>query len=522
MTRKILWPVLYVCVPLAIIVGYLLATPDDFVSFGIMGFVLLGLCIPILLRWHFEILIVSWNAALVLFFLPSRPYLWMLMSCVTLFIAILRRAMFRTARSYQVSLVTWPLLALLGVVFLTGFSTGGMGLKSFGSQTFGGKGYFHILVAVIGYFALASHRIPQQHARVYVVLFFLSGLTAVVSNLAYVAGPGFYFLYNFFPAELAADQAVVSEGFSTSAILRVTGLTFACIALFTALMAQGSLRQILDIRRPWKLILLALAVLASLLGGYRSVVIIFSLIFVFVFFLERLHRTQVFPRLLMASVIGAVAVLPVLHKMPLSIQRAVSFLPVNVDPIARSDAGASTQWRLDMWKILLPQIPQYLLKGKGYTIDPGHLYMAEQLAASGNGSTIDVAILSGNYHNGPLSALIPFGIFGFLSFIWFLWAGGRMLYCNYRWGDPSLRHFNTFLLVYYLAKVVFFFLVVGQLNSDLFFFTGLIGLSISLNGGMKKPSPAMSAESRSGPLSKINLRSRITEPLGTVAHQNHV
>ncbi len=520
MTRKILWPVLYVCVPLAIIVGYLLATPDDFVSFGIMGLVLVGLCVPFLLRWNHELLIVSWNASLVLFFLPGRPFLWILMSCVTLFIALLRQAVYRTARSYHVPLVTWPLLALAGVVLLTGFSTGGMGLKSFGSQTFGGKGYFYIFAAVIGYFALASHRIPSQRARIYVVLFFLSGLTAVVSNLAYVAGPEFYFLYNLFPPELAADQAAVSEGFSTSTILRVTGLTFACMAVFTALMAQGVLRQILDIRRPWKLILLTLAVVASLFGGYRSVVIIFGLVFIFTFFLERLHRTHIFPKMLIACVIGAVAILPFLRQMPFSVQRAVSFLPVNVDPIARRDADSSTQWRLDMWKILLPQIPQYFLKGKGYTIDPGHLYMAEQLAASGNGSTMDVAILTGNYHNGLLSVLIPFGIFGLLAFIWFIWAGGRVLYHNYRLGDSGLRHFNTFLLAYYLARAVFFFLIFGQLNTDLFLFTGLIGLSISLNGGMKKPDSQTSVEASH--IVKANHRSRIAEPLEPVAHQSHV
>ena len=520
MTRKILWPVLYVCVPLAIIVGYLLATPDDFVSFGIMGFVMLGLSLPLLLRWHHEILIVSWNASLVLFFLPGRPYLWILMSCVTLFIAVLRQAMFRNARSYQVPLVTRPLLALAGVVLVTAFLRGGIGLKSLGGSTFGGKGYFYIFAAAAGYFALASVRIPPPRARIYIVLFFLSGLTALVSNLAYMAGPEFYFLYNFFPSELAADQALATEGFSTSAILRVTGLTFGCLAVFTALIAHDGLRRVLDIRRPLKLILLALTVLAGLFGGYRSIAILFALIFVFMFFLERLHRTPLFPRLLMVCLIGAVVVLPLLQKMPLSVQRALSFLPVNVDSGARLDAEASTQWRLDMWEILLPQIPQYFWKGKGYTIDPGQMYMAEQLANSGNGSTIDVAILSGNYHSGPLSVVIPFGVFGLLTFLWFLWAGWRVLYHNYRFGDPELKHFNTFLPAYYLAKTVFFFLIVGQLNTDLFFFTGLIGLSISLNGGMKKAESDASPKTHS-PI-KINHSSRVVESLRPAVHQSHV
>ena len=35
-------------------------------------------------------------------------------------------------------------------------------------------------------------------------------------------------------------------------------------------------------------------------------------------------------------------------------------------PDARLDAEGSTEWRLDMWKALLPEVPQYLLLGKGF------------------------------------------------------------------------------------------------------------------------------------------------------------
>jgi hypothetical protein len=30
---------------------------------------------------------------------------------------------------------------------------------------------------------------------------------------------------------------------------------------------------------------------------------------------------------------------------------------------------------------------------------------------------------AGDYHNGPLSILIPFGLFGMIAFLWLLGAG---------------------------------------------------------------------------------------------------
>jgi hypothetical protein len=83
--------------------------------------------------------------------------------------------------------------------------------------------------------------------------------------------------------------------------------------------------------------------------------------------------------------------------------------------------------------------------------------------------------------------LIPLGAFGTIAFIWFLIAGYRLLLNNFRHGDPQLRQINTFLLAYFLTKVAFFFLVFGSFQSDLMVFTGLVGLSASINGGMSQP-----------------------------------
>ena len=88
----------------------------------------------------------------------------------------------------------------------------------------------------------------------------------------------------------------------------------------------------------------------------------------------------------------------------------------------------------------------------------------------------------GNYHNGPLSILIPFGIYGAIAFVWFLVAGLRVLHRNWKLGDPALRTVNALLLAAFAARVVFFFFIFGSLHSDMVVFAGLLGLSVALNG----------------------------------------
>ena len=93
---------------------------------------------------------------------------------------------------------------------------------------------------------------------------------------------------------------------------------------------------------------------------------------------------------------------------------------------------------------------------------------------------------SGDYHNGPLTIVIPFGIWGVVGFGWFVVGSLRTLYHYCKFGDPGLRNINRLLLAFFLAKVVAFLFVFGSFFSDLFAFTSLIGFAVSLNGLPRK------------------------------------
>jgi hypothetical protein len=238
----------------------------------------------------------------------------------------------------------------------------------------------------------------------------------------------------------------------------------------------------------WRLGLLLAAATFSLLGGFRSFFILMTLTFFFMFYLEGLMRSRYLPAFAAGIVLLSAAIIPFGDKLPMPMQRAISVLPwVEVSPVAQWDAKASTEWRLAIWNELIPQVPDYLFLGKGFGISVNDMTLTQELSQSSSVKSAELASLAGDYHNGPLSVLIPFGIWGAAGFLWFLFASWRALLNNYRYGDAELRNVNALLLSLFCARVILFMGVFGGFYGDLAHFVGLIALSISINGGVKRP-----------------------------------
>jgi hypothetical protein len=223
-----------------------------------------------------------------------------------------------------------------------------------------------------------------------------------------------------------------------------------------------------------------------MMGGYRSLLILLLLACFFMFWLQGLLRSK-FVIIPIMAVALALVLAPFANKLPASIQRTVSFLPVaNVDLDVRANAEASSQWRLDMWSLLLPQIPHYFWVGKGFESNTREFVTAVNMQERGLANSADSAMMSGDYHNGPLSVIIPFGIWGVIAWLWFLVVALRALYLNHRHSTPGLQTINTFLLAFFIARIVLFCFVFGGFHGDVALFVGVVGLSISLNGGVRR------------------------------------
>jgi hypothetical protein len=468
-----------VCLPLAVLVGYFMAEPLEPRGLAVIVLILSVLSVPLLMEWHHPILVLGWNAYIAPVFFPGRLYLWVVLAVVSLFFAVLNRSVNPQRSFIHVPSLTRSLFFLLAVVAATAALTGGISANSLGSAHFGGKCYVYVFGAVAGYFALTSRRIPLNQAGVYLAMFFLPGITSMIGDLVNATAPEFNFLveYLFQPGD-----SRVSQDFGNLTIARFGSAAVSGAALYGYLLARYGIRGALDYTRSWRFLLLLLAAIGVVGSGFRGGLILFGLTLIAQFYFEGLHRTRQLPIFLGLGIVGAVVLVSQANRLPLPVQRTLSFLPVKVDPIVKDDANSSTEWRVAMWKAVLPEVPQYLFKGKGYSMDPDEIYMEGQSAYRGYADIFAVCIVTGQYHNGVLSILMPFGLFGMAAFIWFLTAALRVLYDNYRFGNPALRCANTFLLASFIARIVTYFCVFGSFYSDLFSFTGLVGLSVSLNG----------------------------------------
>src|SRR6185503_13651530 len=118
------------------------------------------------------------------------------------------------------------LIFLTLVIVITANLTGGLGTRSMGGDSMGGKRYFFMFAAIIGYFGMVCYRVPEGRTTTYASLYLLGGMTAVIGSMAPFVDKFFYPIFAFFPVEnlaaLSGSTVEEAKGF------RLGGLTFAC------------------------------------------------------------------------------------------------------------------------------------------------------------------------------------------------------------------------------------------------------------------------------------------------------
>jgi hypothetical protein len=241
-----------------------------------------------------------------------------------------------------------------------------------------------------------------------------------------------------------------------------------------------------------------------MLGGFRSFLLGALAIYALLFFLEGLHRSRLMPLLLLVGLLVAPPLAFFSDQLPLTFQRSMSFLPLKWDASVVADAEGSTLWRENMWAALWPQVPGYLLLGKGLSISADDFQLIGGGAFAGQIQSTDagrgVYAISGDYHSGPLSTLIPFGIWGAIGILWLFAVSLFVAYRNYRYGDPELQTFNNFFLAVTIWAVFAFFFVFGAFDIAVSDGAKGLGFSLALNWGVCRPPPKPVSNPRIKPL----------------------
>ena len=478
------------CIVFAVVMGYILTdvgvqpTYQNLFALGLLVALVLS---PIFIKWHYPIMVFGLGCPAWVFFLKGSPPLWEIVVIISLGIAIVERAVQRKQKWLSAPSVVWPLAFTILMVLITAKLTGGFGLHTMGSDVGGGKKYLAVFLGIASFFALTSRKIPEERRNFYIGLFLLSGLPSFISDLGPVLPSPLNYLNLIIPPSVRLDQhweiGVTRLGsFGTTASV-VSGFMLARFGLHGIFTGKDAL---------WRTPLFLIMVVCCMLGGFRNVIANFGLMCLLMFFLEGLHRTTLLPRFIMVGLTISCLLVPFAHHLPYTFQRSLSFLPLDIDPLAQADAEGSSEWRFRMWHDLWPQVPQYLLKGKGYALT------AQDFEMIGNGTlangaeakmdaSLDPLAVAGDYHSGPLSTLIPFGIWGAITFLWLMIAGLRVVWRNFKYGDPQLRTMNAFMLAQHLTHIISYFFIFGGYTDDIFGFAKSIGFSIALNGGVLGP-----------------------------------
>lgn len=482
-----------ICVPLAIFLGYLatglVENPRDVMTQVLVGGVLFILILPLLMRWYHPWLIAVWNSSLLFLFLPGQLMGWTVLAFIGFGIAVGHYILNRERRFLEAPSATWPLIFLAVVVAVTAKARGGIGLHVLGDESIGGKRYILIWVAILGYFALTSQAIPADKKKLMTALFVLGGATAIIGDVCgiFLSGP-FRYIGLFFPLTDAQVQGSVGQ----EVVERFGGLANGGVAIACALLAYYGIEGTLNLRKLWRPILFVFGLILMGYGGFRGLLIFMAIVFALVFCFEGLLRSRFMPVVVVGLVLVGGFSVGFADRLPLSFQRCIAFLPVKVDPVAKMSAEGTKEWRLEIWKSLLPEIPRYFWLGKGLGIDTQDLVSYYQFGDSQVGGEVGGSFaVVGDYHSGPLSLIIQFGIWGAIGFVWFLVGSLKVLWANYKYGDPDDQRINTYLFASFIAKILMFLFVFGSFYSDIMIFTGIIGFSVSINGGVaKKPVPA--------------------------------
>src|SRR5688572_12428138 len=137
--------------PLAVFIGYLVATPTAFTSVVFVGGVLVVLAFPLFLRWHHAWLLFGWNAALIFYLAPGQPNLGIVLAAGSLLLSVLQRTLRNQDTFIRVPSVAYSVVCIGLVAAVTAGLTGGIGGRALGSEGWGARRYLGVFGAVIGY-----------------------------------------------------------------------------------------------------------------------------------------------------------------------------------------------------------------------------------------------------------------------------------------------------------------------------------------------------------------------------------
>jgi hypothetical protein len=374
------------------------------------------------------------------------------------------------------------------------------GLHFLGSDSVGARKYVVMGFAFVGYFILSRCRIPATWA--YRLPIWLAVGLAVPYSLQTVAtlspelGRAITQVYG---VETISDARLLSQG-AMGSEERVLGLEKTAVPFFLAMCAYYPPVSFINPLYPLRFLGFAVTFVLVGLSGFRSSLLIMGGYMAIGTWLR--GRVRDFIPLAAVGAFGLLALAGAVQSgvpVPLTVQRALSILPLGWDSSAVEDAEGTTTWRLDMWRDAWND-PNYFkdkVFGDGFGFTQQELMLfANQMQGFQSlvgGASYEMFIVRGSLHNGPLSSIRYGGFVGLvlLTVLMFCTAMYAVKVVSASTGTVYLpiAFFTAIPLIYELFA---FFLVIGAYDNQMAqFFLGA-GMLNLINRSLPHPVGATS------------------------------
>lgn len=351
--------------------------------------------------------------------------------------------------------------ALLGFLIMTR----GLGFLQFGSANVGGVRYLQVFSGFTLFCAASVMVISKQHWKWLIGLWIIASLIPVFAD---------FMLYRGYAPDKVTMFIRPNDQTSGAARVAIRDLVNPDLTRFFA--ANGAsymigicvlcLFRFHDFFRP-KAIFAVPAVLITFflaaISGFRLAILRLLAFYPLAFFVRGEMKVSRIVTVVLLIGLSLGAILPFAERLPLNIQRSLAFIPfIELHPAAERDATGTFEWRIELWRRAVTEIPDHLLIGKGFTF-PVSEFAFNRL------DSVEWALISSSYHNGPLSTLIMLGIPGSILVVLLFVLSCHHLWHIYKrqWNTEELRHyFSVFMAAYFVNWGVFWF-VYGDIAQDL-------------------------------------------------------
>ena len=421
---------------------------------------------------------------------------------------------------------TLDYLIYINLAYLaTVFARNPVGFWAMQSSMVGGRPYFEIGLAFGAFIVLSRVRITEFIAKIFPFFFVIPawvvGLLDVFGRLVPQTG---YVLNSFYSGVGAGGVTAAFQAEAELGQTRMVGLQNAGVSSVLALCSKYNPITLFSPLFPMRVALFAVALAAIFLSGFRSVLLFAMVALLLSVVLRRRFRDLwIAGGAMLMVLISLVLLQGSVLQLPRTMQRALSWLPGDWDPVALGDANESTQWRVDMWgwawnddRILRDRVWG---QGFGLSIDDMNLIASSLMAGQGGasllgGSDRENFMITGSFHSGPLSAIKYIGIVGLSLYypLMFYMAVFAWRLCRRAYGTQAFS-LALFVGIPVIYEPFNFVVVFGGLDgnySQLLFWAGLLNMTQRYVESMQPGAPTEAGPGRETPDA---LRTAVARPL---------